>query len=193
MDSEHALCRKCNNVVRLDWERCFHCGTSTPVPPTAGTSLLRSGLTIGALVLLAVAGMNAPTLLQAARQAPKFVAREVPAAPQVTLPAVASGPAAAYGAVRTTGEPTSALAIRTSTVSAGDVSATADERSPGGSAGRQLDRDATARAIENCQSAAAVDSLQARLRTAYPDDPSLALGGATWRLLKARRAELALR
>lgn len=192
MDSDHALCRKCQNVVRLDWERCFHCGTSAPVPSAAGSTLLRSGLTIGGLVVLALAAMNAPTLWRAARQAPQLVTSEV-AAPSIPVPVgVATGPAAAYG-LRPRGEAASPFAIRTSQVSAGDVARAATGGARSTNAGARLNQEETARAIAAAESVAAVDSLETRLRSAYPDDPSLDLGGRSWRLMKARRAALALR
>ena len=207
MDSEHALCRECKNVVRVDWERCFHCGVSVPVAGKVRTSLLRSGVTIAGLVVLAVAAMNASTLWEAAREAPKLVAREasvpqiapqvVPhvaprTAPRIALPASASGPAAVYGAVRATGGASPATAIHTSSVSAGDVARSSSERAEGAAAVARLDQESTARAIANCKTLAAIDSLESRLRSAYPADPSLALGGRTWRLIKARRAALTL-
>ncbi len=191
MDSDHALCRQCQNVVRLDWERCYHCGTSTPVPSTAGSTLLRSGLTIGGLVVLAVAAMNAQTLWRAVRQTPELVTREA-AAPSHPIPSgVASGPVAAYAA-RPSGETGPPVAIRTATVSGGDVARVAERARSERSAAR-LDQEQTARAIASAESAAAVDSLETQLRGLYPDDPSLELGGRTWRLMKARRAALALR
>ena len=203
MDSEHALCRECKNVVRVDWERCFHCGVSVPVAGKVRTSLLRSGLTIAGLVVLAAAAMNASTLWQAAREAPRLVAREAIAppvvprvaphtAPRIVLPASATGPAAVYGAVRATGVASPATAIHTSSVSSGDVARSSSGRAEGAAAVARLDQESTARAIANCESVAAVDSLEKRLRTAYPADPSLALGGRTWRLIKARRAALTL-
>ena len=179
-------------MVRLDWERCFHCGTSTPVPVAAGSTLLRSGLTIGGLVVLAVAAMNASTLWRAARQAPELVTRGA-AAPSLPMPSgVATGPAAAYGA-RPAGEIGTPIAIRTSTVSSGDVARAQTEGPRSAKTGARLDQEETARAIAAAESVPAVDSLEAQLRVAYPDDPSLDLGGRTWRLMKARRAALVLR
>jgi hypothetical protein len=192
MDSDHALCRECQNVVRLDWERCYHCGATTPVPTAAGSTLLRSGLTIGGLVVLALAAVNAQTLWRAARQAPELVTREAAVASLPVPSGAALGPAAAY-AVRPTREAGSPIALRTSSVSGGDVARASTDRARAANAGARLDQEATARAIAAAESAAAVDSLETRLRVAYPDDPSLELGGRTWRLMKARRAALALR
>jgi hypothetical protein len=192
MDSDHALCRECKNVVRLDWERCFHCGVSTPVAAAAGSSLVRTGVTIAGLVLLVTAVVNAPTLWRTARQAPSLVTREV-TVPQVALPASVTGPAAAYGPTTGVARTGPSAAIRTAAVSAGDVARRAEDRTPPGAAAARLDQEATARAIAACESVAAVDSLEQRLRTTHPGDPSLDLGGRSWRLMKARRAALALR
>ena len=53
MDRDHALCRRCKHIIRLDWHECAHCGVRSPAPRT-----LRGTITaaVAWAVVLAAAG-----------------------------------------------------------------------------------------------------------------------------------------
>jgi hypothetical protein len=213
MDSDHALCRGCRNVVRTDWERCFHCGLHHPVTRPVGISLLHSGLSLLALAAVAVLAMNGPEVWRTVRTAPELLAREAPAAARAAKPLHAptvptfqvassgsAGGAPAFGvaqpgiATRIAPAPVTTTTTTTST-SAGDVART-PQGAPAASglpSARRLDHDQTTRQIEECATTADLDALEKRLREEYPEDPALGIGGRTWRQLKTRRAALAVR
>lgn len=54
MDRDHALCRRCKHVIRLDWHECAHCGVRSPAPRTLVGTITA---VVPWLVLLAAAGM----------------------------------------------------------------------------------------------------------------------------------------
>ena len=207
MDRDHALCSGCRNVVRTDWEHCFHCGRRDPVARPATSRILHTSLSFLGLAVIAIGASRATEIWQTVRSAPQalvhstFVNRAAVERPRVSQ-ASDAGPSSATFASPRFGAPQPETAARpalvsvtpsatprtTTATSGGDV-----VRTPDGGAAHRLDEERTARLIAECESATALDSLEVDLREAYPDDPGLRVGGATWLRLKARRAALATR
>jgi hypothetical protein len=74
---DHALCRHCGHVVRVDWEICFHCGVRRPVP--LSLSMVGFRLTTDLLLccLVLAAALNIAAVWNVVRGVPARLAVEV--------------------------------------------------------------------------------------------------------------------
>ncbi len=219
MVDDHALCRHCGHVVRVDWEICFHCGVRRPVPVSLSTIGFRltTDLLLCCLVIAAV--LNVAAVWNVVRGAPgQIVAEVATAARAVTTPAgealtatplpgvqmaaqqasaqclasAQSGFAAARASQSSLGRPT------VPTTSLAIVSESADvlcgrPAEVAATGARLLDAAVIARAVAASESIAELDSLEARLRADHPNEPALRDGGLLQRQIAARRSALTRR
>ena len=211
---DHALCRHCGHVVRVDWETCFHCGIRNPAPRSLSGSGLRTTTVLVLLCLGMAAGLNVAAVWNVVRSAPGRIVEVATQTPRVVAPMTPVPASPGTGDV----EPGSTAPVPQVATATPDLSAPADAPSialgrpampgtalaitvrPGecvgalpadGAAIYALESPAIGQAIATCRSVAELDSLETRLRADHPGDPALRRGGSVQRRLDARRAVLA--
>ena len=215
---DHALCRHCGHVVRVDWETCFHCGIRNPVAHSAlSGSGFRTATVLVVLCLAMAVGLNVAAVWNVVRTAPSRLAQVATAAPKVVPPLTPAPAIPSIGdAVPQITAPVPQVAIGGT-----DLSTSADAPSvrlrkpampqtvlataarPGECVGGlpvdsatgtySIGAPAIGQAIATCRSVQELDELETRLRADHPDDPALRAGGSVQRRLAARRAALAPR
>ena len=204
VQGEHSLCRVCRNVVRIDWEFCFHCGARAPIARPLAKRVFGATTALIVVGTMTIAAMKVGAVWGAVRAAPERLVTELAAtATAAALPGTASDVSTpptivvpdppyrrqegSYAAVTPLtrvaqgGVPLTTLA----TSAAPDPAARAD------GAGRAFDEARVARVIAAAVSVPELDSLEARLHAEHPRDPRLRRDGRIGRRLALRRAALA--
>ena len=210
VNSEHAHCHACRNLVRHDWLRCLHCGAPSPVARPLGRTLLHASLLAFATTVSTFGAVNGSAIWRYLNGEPARLVGEVMTAtaaaaggaagptPSARVPVQLPGPGGAARAARLASGLTPSVAL--ATVPLATVAEPASPSAAGtarcvaaGRAERRLDDSTLRRTIAACTSIEALDSLESQLHAAFPSDPALRRGARAVQQLEARRAQLAVR
>ena len=210
MNSEHAHCHACRNLVRRDWLRCLHCGAPGPVARPLGRTLLHASLLAFATTVSTFGAVNGSAIWRYLNAEPARLVGEVVAATAAAAGGAAGATpaaralvpipdpgAAAHVARLTSGlTPTGSLATMPLATVAAPASPSPDVAArcvAAGRAERRLEDSTLRQTIAACTTIAALDSLESQLHAAFPSDPALRRGARAVQQLEARRAQLAVR